>query len=138
MDLFVLDETKRGHSGRLSVTLTSPSGQTTRLGEWPVPAYQKGRFVYPVAQNVSTPALNEEGYYRLQAELSGEGGKAAGTSDLFVVRPAPQGFTHLKVGIIGNAAKFVSDLTDVLDVQAEAFDPQGSYDALAVSGGITQ
>jgi hypothetical protein len=134
LDLFVLNETNQGHSGRLSVSITGPSGKTTRLGELSVPSHRKGRFVYRVAQGLSTPALEEEGYYRIRAESSGE----AGSSDLFVVSPEPKGFPRLKFGVIGNAAKFVTDLADVTGVQTEAFDPKGRYDALAVSGGITQ
>jgi hypothetical protein len=133
LDLFVLNETNQAHSGRLSVSIIAPSGKTTRLGELSVPSYHNGQFVYQVAQGVSTPALEEEGYYRIRAELSGE----TGSSDLFVVSPEPKRFPLLKIGVIGNAAKFVTDLADVPGVQTEAFDPKGRYGALAVSGGIT-
>jgi hypothetical protein len=134
LDLFLLNETNQEHASRLSLSLTSPSGKTTNLGELTVPSFQRDTFVYPIAQDLNTPTLKERGYYHITAQVGG----ASGSSDLFVIDPEPKGFRSVKIGVIGNVPKFKADVRDVPGIQAEAFSSSGSYDVLAVSGGITQ
>ncbi|MCW3062024.1 MAG: glycoside hydrolase family 2 sugar binding protein [Capsulimonas sp.] len=68
-DLFFLNESHHPISGRIEVTLRRPNGRTEILGRYPLPAYARDVFSYPVAAGLVTPPLTEAGQYVLTASL---------------------------------------------------------------------
>jgi hypothetical protein len=68
-DLYFLNESNRPVSGGIIITLQSPSGKKQVLGHYPVPAYARDVFSYPVAAGMVTPKLDEAGRYVLTAAV---------------------------------------------------------------------
>ena len=134
-DLFLLNETNAPPAGgRLKVRIEDPRYTQTDLGVFPVPAFRKDRFVYPVRAALETPALEFEGVYRLTAELEGAP-DISWMEELRVIdpagRPAPLPRT---IGVLADSPKVVESLKGLFPAAAvEACDPVRDYD-LYVAG----
>jgi hypothetical protein len=134
-DLFLLNETNVPPAGgRLKVGIEDPRYTRTELGVFPVPAFRKDRFVYPVRATLETPTLEFEGVYRLTAELEGAP-DVAWMEELRVVdpagRPTPMPRT---IGVLADSPKVAESLRGMFPAAAvEACDPARDYD-LYVAG----
>jgi len=129
LDLYLLNETGSAASGTLNLTLTSPVGQQTNLGAWPVPAYLSNHFVYPVKMAVNLPALKVEGIYKLTFSLQGAV-SAQNSETLEILNPAPTPMPVTRMGVVGEIAPVLKQLALIPNIQAEAFNPSASYDVI--------
>ena len=132
-DLFLLNETNAPPAGsRLKVWIEDPRYTRTELGVFPVPAFRKDKFVYPVRTALETPALEFEGVHRLTAELEGAP-DISWTEDLLVVDPAGRAAPLPRtIGVLADQARVIETLKTMFPAAAvEACDPARDYDLYA-------
>ena len=132
VDVYLLNETGKAHAGRLTLSLTAPDGQQTKLGEWEAPAYRDNHFVYPVEMAVKTPVLAAEGIYTLHIALKGST-PAENSETIQVIAIAPKALKSARVGVVGDVEAVSKELEPVKSLQVEAYDPAKHYDALIVA-----
>jgi beta-galactosidase len=136
LDLFLLNETNLPASGKLNLTVTTPSGKTLKLATFQAPSFVAQQFVYPILQDFPIPALTEEGHYKIRFTIDNGGGRqsAVGESDLFAINPTPKAFKPLNVGIVGLPDFLGSSIPDVTGVSTSGFTPGQKYDVLVAGG----
>ncbi len=135
-DLFLLNETNAAPAGsRLKLRLEDPRYTRIELGDFAVPPFRKDRFVYPVRAALETPVLDQEGVYRLTAELEGDP-DVSWTEDVRVIDPAGRPSALPKtIGVAVDDPRVAGFLQRLFPAAAiEAVDPARDYD-LYVAGG---
>jgi len=126
LDLFLLNETHQPVTGKLTLTITDPTGSATVLGTYTVPEFSRNKFSYLVAEAVTCPALSAEGHYELKLRLDGPT-IAEGSTRVFVIDPAPQQKRVLRAGVLGDADLFTLMVPHGA-FTAEEFQAEGKYD----------
>jgi hypothetical protein len=129
VDVFLLNETGKAVSGRLALTLTAPDGTQSTLGSWPAPAYRENHFVYPVEMAVRTPALVQEGAYKIHIALEG-GTPATNAETINVLRATPEKMPAARIGVAGDVKSIEKKLAGIEGITVAAFDPAQHYDLL--------
>ncbi|MGC3992266.1 MAG: glycoside hydrolase family 2 TIM barrel-domain containing protein [Chthoniobacteraceae bacterium] len=87
-DLYFLNETTAAVKGTLDLVLRDATGKETKIGSYPVPAWQRDQFVYPIASKVSVTLAATEGTCTVRLELQGET-KATNQRQIYVINPSP-------------------------------------------------
>ncbi|WP_420237109.1 malectin domain-containing carbohydrate-binding protein [Telmatobacter bradus] len=132
VDVYLLNETGKPHDGTLTLTMTAPDGQQSKLGEWTAPAYRENHFVYPVQMAVKTPALAAEGIYTLHLALQGAT-PAENSETVQVIAQEPSSLKVAQVGVVGDVALIAKELEPVKNLRVEAFDPARHYDVIVAA-----
>lgn len=130
VDLFLLNETNRPHTGRVKLRMYYPDGQKQLIGDYPLPAYQTDRFVYPVADKVITPELNQPGWYVL--ELRNEQGIYTKDS-ILVVNPKTVFDDELIIGVSSAEPALMRTLAKWPGLRVKPFQTGQDFDLLLVS-----
>jgi hypothetical protein len=119
----------------LKLRLEDPRYTRIELGDFPVSPFRKDRFVYPVRAGLETPVLDQEGIYRLTAELDGVP-DAVWTEELRVIDPAGRAAALPRtIGVAADDPKVAEALQRLFPgTPVEAADPARDYD-LYVAGG---
>jgi hypothetical protein len=126
LDLFLLNETHEPITGRLTLSITDPTGKATVLSTYPVPQFVRNQFAYPVAEAVECLPLTAEGHYELKLTLNGAK-SAEGTTRIFVVDPSPPHERVLNAGVLGDVELFRAMVPHGALTAAD-FEAQGKYD----------
>jgi len=88
-DLYFLNETSAAVKGTLALILHDAAGKETQVGTYPIPAWQRDQFVYPIATQVSVTLPASEGTCTLRLELQGDP-KITNQREIYVVNPTPE------------------------------------------------
>jgi beta-galactosidase len=120
-DLFFLNDSNSPAAGKIKVALRSPSGTTTMLGQYPVPAYALDVFSYRVASGLITPALYESGKYTLVASFGSEQAERP----IYVVKLVSPHVANLAVS--GGSRELRDDLA-AIDQQAAPYVANRRYE----------
>ncbi len=137
-DLFLLNDTSKAVSGRLSFTAVTPSGKLLKLGTFPVPAQTPDIFSYLIQESFATPGLMEEGMYRFKFALSSAPASTQ-TKDLWVTQHpnhavAGRPWQIAVSGITPQLRKQLTELGPLFSIQD--FKPGEKYN-LIISSGLT-
>ncbi|HWU48608.1 MAG TPA: hypothetical protein VN042_01935 [Asticcacaulis sp.] len=133
LDLWLLNDTEQPVTGGLTLSVIDPSGKTTPVGRYDVPAQTPDVFSYLVAEKVMTPPLTGEGAHTVTFALDGHP-DATFRRQLWVVRTDVKPKRSLRVGLSGVARSFREQLTALPGVTFEDFTAGGAYDAVIASG----
>ena len=134
LDLFVLNETQAPHGAELRLTLQAPGGTPQLIGTYPVPARERDRFVYPVAQHVFLPPPLQAGTYFVRAEL----GSVAAVESLLVIHETGTGPLPRRVGLISALPALQTSGLLFPDVAVEPFQADRPYDAVIAANRFTR
>lgn len=129
LDLFVLNESGApvGKSARL--TMMDPSGKTSIIGTYKLPAWAKDRFVYPAAEAVATPKLTIEGAYSFRFQIT-ENPEFFSEEKILVVDPLATAGVPGKIGVLSHTPKLAAVLNTLPGVTAETYRKNGKYEAI--------
>ncbi len=134
LDIWFLNDTGKGVTGTLTLSVVDPEGQETRVGEYPVPANVADQFSYLVAERVKVPAFARQGKHTVRLALSGRP-EVTFARELWVTRtdtkPAAR---NLRIAVSGVSRSLRSRLAALPGVEVEDFKAGASYDVLVASG----
>ncbi|MBD3224487.1 MAG: hypothetical protein GF313_07145, partial [Caldithrix sp.] len=130
LDLFLINESDRPHVGQVKLFMHDPEGQKQRIGVYQLPDYRTDRFVYPIARNVATPEMTQEGWHRL--ELMNDQGVRSKDS-ILVVDPRTTFDEKLTIGVASSDPQLIRTLQQWTGMQAKPFTAGQNYDLLMVS-----
>jgi beta-galactosidase len=139
-DLYLLNDTVNPATGDLTLTLHSPGspdGTVQKITTVPAPTHERDRLSYLLKQDVSTPALNREGSWKVNFTLNADP-HAAHETTLLVVDPAPAGLKKLNVGVAELAPPIAKALANLPGISVEEFRPGAHYDVIVASGGSAE
>jgi hypothetical protein len=134
-DLYLLNDTGAPASGRLTLSLTDPSGRRTTLGTFAVPHHQPDRFSALVKEGFASPPLMQEGLHRFAFSLSGAP-HATQTRDIWVANTGlpPVRGRDLRVGVVGIWPVLRGQLAAIAGLIVEDYVPDTRYDVIVGSG----
>ncbi len=132
-DLFLLNETNKSAGAFARLSLSSPKGKVTDLGKFPIPSAVKDRFVYPVAQGIKTPALVEQGQYKLRLETDSENRYSSEETILVLDPISPRGPKSIRAGVLSFDPKLHEKLSAQCGIQAEPFREDGDYQVVVIA-----
>jgi beta-galactosidase len=142
-DLYLLNDSSRPVAGRLTFSMTDPSGQKAVLTQMEAPTMAPGVFSALIQEGFATPALTQEGFYSFEFALPGY---PVQKREIWVtdVSRAPISGKKLRVGVAGIWPSLRAQLAKVPGISVEdysssPFDLLGlnRYDVL-VSSGLTE
>jgi hypothetical protein len=136
-DLFLLNDTNKPVTGRLHLSVASPSGQRVGLVNSPVPVFHRDQMSALVMQAYKDFGMPEEGRYRFEFSLS-SAPKATQVRDIWVVndKVAPIAGKTLRVGVVGVWPRLREQLSRVPDIAVQDFTAGGQFDVV-ISSGLT-
>ena len=134
LDLWLLNDTGKGVSGSLTLSVIDPDGHVARLNEYAVPALVNDQFSYLVAEQVKAPVFNKPGAHTVRLELSGRP-DVTFTRALWVtqtdIQPAAK---TLRIAVSGISKSLRGQLAALPGVAIEDFQAGRTYDGLVASG----
>ncbi len=135
LDLYLLNETNRPHGGNATLSLRTPAGGRKDIGNYKLPAFEKDRFVYPLAQAITTPALQSAGWYRLEMSLDG---RVHSQDSILVIDPKTSFENPITVGVAAHEPAMLKSLQNFPGISAKAFETNEHYDVMLVSDRLLQ
>jgi hypothetical protein len=136
-DLYLLNDTHKPVTDKLTFSATDPSGANLRLADLDAPTFQTDQFSYLLKEAFTTDALKKEGAWKFRLQLQGHSG-ITHERDILVVAPTPKNFRSIKVGYAALAPTVETQLKTIPGLQLEAFDPTHKYDVIISSGGTAE
>lgn len=132
LDLYLINETGVPHSGSMTLTMKSPSGNTTVVGSYTVPTWEKGRFVYPLALEVNSPVFAESGMYTFELKAD-KSATISTTERILVPDDKLTGKLPKKVAISGDNALLNNALWTFYKIRAVPYVAGRKYDLIIAS-----
>ncbi len=129
LDLFLLNESGMPFKGNLRLSVINPVGESTFLGKFRVPQWEKDRFVYLLAHKVVTPAFSAEGKYQLRLESENQP-EIFSEDTVLVINSYPPDFAPVRAGVLTQEPEFITRLNALPQLEAEAYNKSANYDVL--------
>jgi hypothetical protein len=134
LDLWLLNDTGKPVSGRLTLSVSDPDGRSITVGEYAVPANVTDQFSYLVAEHVKGPAFAKAGRHTIRLELSARP-EVNFARELWVTRtdlkPAAR---TLQIAVSGISRSLRERLSALPGIAIEDFQPGRIYDVVIASG----
>jgi hypothetical protein len=131
-DLYLLNDSAKPVTGKLTFSLTDPAGARTTIGEFDCPSYSADRLSYLIRENVTTKALDKEGIWRTTFALNGSP-QTAHVRELYVVNDKPQSARGLRVGVSSLSPLISGQLAALPGLSIEPFSSAKKYDVIVAS-----
>lgn len=131
-DLYLLNDSNRAATGRLTFSITDPRGMRHTIGAWNAPVFKRDQLSYLVKENVSSPALDREGVWTTHFTLNGEE-ETEHNREIWIVNPTPLIFSDLHIATLGLADEMTAQLARIRGIRLEPFAPRQRYDLIIAS-----
>jgi beta-galactosidase len=131
MDLFLINETNQSKGKKMILTLTSPDGKQSQIGTYTVPPFEKNKFVYLTARNITSPIMTNEGKYKFSLTVDND---AVAEDEILVINTIPdKSALPKKVALIGNNNALAEQLKNEFKIDVLKFEPKKKFDLIIVS-----
>jgi beta-galactosidase len=131
-DLYLLNDSDRPASGKLNFAITDPKNATKAIGSYDTPAFVRDQLSYLIKEDVSSPALDEEGVWTTHFALGGDN-ESAHSQEIWVVNPTPHQFNNLHVATLGLSDEMSAQLAPIPGLVLAPFTAGQHYDLIIAS-----
>jgi beta-galactosidase len=131
-DLYLLNDSDRPASGKLDFAITDPKNATKAIGSYDAPAFVRDQLSYLIKEDVSSPALDEEGVWTTHFAL-GSDSESAHSQEIWVVNPTPHQFNNLHVAMLGLSDEMSAQLAPIPGLVLAPFTAGQHYDLIIAS-----
>jgi hypothetical protein len=134
VDLWLLNDTGKPASGRMTLTVTDPAGRASKVATHPMPALVADQFSYLVAEQVRLPAFVTPGRHTVALSLAGRHTPVFSRELWVVPAAAAPAKRPLRIAVAGIARSLRTRLQALPGMTIEDFQTGIAYDAVVASG----
>jgi beta-galactosidase len=131
-DLYLLNDSNRPAAGKLAFSVTDPKGTSHAIGEYDAPGFVKDQLSYLLKENVTSPALDQEGVWTTHFAL-GTDAESAHSQAIWVVNPTPHTFENLHVATLGLSDEITAQISPIPGLVLSPFAAGQHYDLIIAS-----
>ncbi len=134
-DVYLINETNKPHQKRMKLIVNTPDGRNVDAGEFVVPDFIPGRFVYPVAMRIKSSVFNVEGKYKYRLLLDGYE-KSTDETILAISSVGDTLTLKSEIGVITDNSAIIDGLNKLGGINAERYNPKKKYSLLIASSAV--
>ena len=131
-DLYLLNDSNRPAPGKLDFSITDPKAVGHAIGKYDAPDFVKDQLSYLIEENVSSPALDQEGVWTTHFSLAGDD-ESAHSQAIWVVDPTAHYFNNLRVATLGLSDEMTAQLAPIPGLVLSPFASGQHYDLIIAS-----
>jgi hypothetical protein len=136
-DLYLLNDSNRPALGKLTFSMTDPSGVNHAIDTYDAPAFERDRLSYLIQENAFSPKLAREGVWTTHFALAGNAATAH-ARQIWVVDPTPHRFDNLRIAMHGLGDEMTAQLSAIPGLIFLPFAPGRHFDLIIASPATAQ